>query len=753
MGTCVALLVILLANLIWGQSLKTVSESGTTFIATRTTDVNGSSIWVTDGRGLSATTDTQTISDSVTSTIDYDTTSTVYISSAPTSESSTATPSYTSSVVATSTTTVTLKDQTVTQTMVPAPQPPTIPSVMTSTVTTVQVSSVFLTETATESAVQTITESSYYKTITRTIIRQAPHLISEYHAMLNGTDVAITGTVGTYGNTIVYVTPAAQVPVTPVSVCWFPDQPQGYDCQSILQGAFSAEEIRIIGMEYHELRAEFPALDWGLIGRVSVSLQASVSWLEAIKNALICVRRRGAQITSRPDHYHDPHAVPGHIPATATRTAEVQRRGKNATPSVSELMIWASPTGHNELLIPITNYTQRVGNEMVVVANYTPFNYRAAARMDPMPTPGSCVKHSHGYNKTECAWEMCMLRHHIPVNVTTIMPALVGEPGCQKSAWVTMTSSLTGAHWGQTTKGVYWPAYSSNTVMHGKPTETIAYWTPPDKVQRKVFERIQEVFHERHGHQSCLDKRSCCEECEKEARHGGHSDPFLWNILAVASGATLAALLLGVCCCLCCSKRIRSRKSMLNSVLSHKANQPMQEVVQTVESAPSAAAATAATVASGVESAADSGRGTVARRIEEGRNRVSFAPEALAGAGAAAGATAAEAAHGAGEGGQKVVETAEKVPEAAGQAGQQVVTTTTTGAQQAGQAAGQAGHEVQQVVVTPAQQVISSGGPTTSPAPQPTHDGASDAFGSGFTNDPYGSLRGRKRARYPGLNF
>ncbi|KAF2767958.1 hypothetical protein EJ03DRAFT_328689 [Teratosphaeria nubilosa] len=750
MGTCMALLVILLANLIWGQSIKTVSESGTTFIATRTTDANGSYIWVTDGRGLSATTNSETISESVTSTIDYDATSTVYLSSATTNESSTATPSYTSSVVATSTTTVTLMDQTVTQTMVPAPQPPTIPLVMTSTVTTVQVSSVFFSETATESAIQTITEASHYKTITRTITRQAPHLISEYHAMLNGTDVTITGTVGTYGHTIVYVTPAAQVPVTPVSVCWFPGQPQGYDCQSILQGTFSAEEIRIIGMEYHELRAEFPELDWGLIGRVSISLQADISWLEAMKNALICVRRRGAQITSRPGHYHTHHAFQGRTPATVTRTAEVQRRGENATPSVSELMIWASPTGHNELLIPIMNYTQCVGDEMVVVANYTPFNYRAAARMDPVPTPGSCAKHSRGYNKTECAWEMCMLRHHLPVNISTIMPALVGEPGCQKSAWVTMTSSLTGAHWGQTTKGVYWPAYSSNTVMHGKPTETIAYWTPPDRVHRKVFERIEEVFHERHGQQSCLDKRSCCEECEKEARHGGHSDPFLWNILAVASGATLAALVLGACCCLCCSKRARSRKSVLNSILKHsKANEPVQEVVQTVETVPSAVTSTAAGAASGVESNVDSGRGTLSRRVEEGRNHVSFAPEvlaAVAGTGAVAGVAGAEAAHGVGEGGQKVVKTAEKVPEAAGQAGQQVVTTTTTGARQAGEAA-------HQVVVTPAHQVVSSAAPSTSTAPQLTHDGASDAFGSGFTNDPYGSLRGRKRARYPGLNF
>ncbi|TKA59255.1 hypothetical protein B0A55_13094, partial [Friedmanniomyces simplex] len=320
-------------------------------------------------------------------------------------------------------------------------------------------------------------------------------------------------------------------------------------------------------------------------------------------------------------------------------------------------------------------------------------------------------------------------------------------------------TSLTTPHWGTTQQDMlYYP--HTPTVWSKKGTTHVAMATQkPAHDEQKKYRVLNAM-----GPPSCWDRHTCCAECWTSARSGGwlgslrHPFNFHKALAYFALLGLLGLLASLLTCLLCCIPRWRSRRERRKRAEEELAKREKITVVdpapgvetvvvtstpgQAIDPATAAAATGAAVVVAnqGTTTGADpnDGRGTMARRAEEGRGHVQFAPPPA----------------------NTVVTSTQPADPATG-TGEKVTTTVTPAGAPAGAPADKkkteqeksanAAQQKAEVAGTPPVPAATAPVVTEQVAPVPVHDGVYDwppTTGSQYAD--MGSMRGRKRGKPDG---
>lgn len=151
----------------------------------------------------------------------------------------------------------------------------------------------------------------------------------------------------------------------------------------------------------------------------------------------------------------------------------------------------------------------------------------------------------------ECKVERCLWKHVSPIQITTVLPALLRDGDDMYVDHFTHTTSIKGkAHWGTTTStGIYWPL-SSTTVMD------------PQLGIKPVVSRVEpdNVFQLWHWQPApeCHDQDTCFDICRRDALdpHYRHMQKVKMILTWVALALLLLCLILAsFFCCRFCWRR------------------------------------------------------------------------------------------------------------------------------------------------------------------------------------------------------
>lgn len=264
-------------------------------------------------------------------------------------------------------------------------------------------------------------------------------------------------------------------------------------------------------------------------------------------------------------------------------------------------------------------------------------------------------------NKHACQIDHCLWKHLRPQNFTTVEQGMmvVREVTNGKTSlgtvldYFTHSTSVDGRpHWGITDASkTYGPMYLTST-LDGVPRTSAVPVLPMTSSRgflNSLIHRIEHGKEHKWTTPSCWDDKSCYETCLRE-----HDKKLPWGRIGMLVGAIFGALLLLSLLVLACASLHKRRKNRVakqghrDSGVDFLPTQPMEQrtsampAMTNAGNAPGAAAnPTAAGPATGTErvvvasgdapaaatdgaQSAGEGRGTTARRAEEGRGRVRF---------------------------------------------------------------------------------------------------------------------------------
>ncbi|KAK1816386.1 hypothetical protein LTR12_009165 [Friedmanniomyces endolithicus] len=469
----------------------------------------------------------------------------------------------------------------------------------------------------------------------------------------------------------------------------------------------------------------------------------------------------------------------------ATRYAALHALRRRRDTKTSTMLVGGMPTitasaavvtGTDGSPTTITRLPATVGNTVYANMTTSLWDYAWAAQQTQIPDPPSC--HGPFRNKTQCRYQKCLQQHYKPMNMTTVFQAAKFDSECTRlnvqNPWYTQPTSLTTPHFGTTKEGMlYYP--HAPTVVSKKGSTWVAMATQkPTHDDGKNIGPLNAA-----KAPSCWDFHTCCAECHVKSRStgwfGSFKHPFNFHkVLAYLMTAALLGLLgLLASCLLCCLPRFRNHRERRRRAADEVARREKVTVVdpapgvetvvvtttpgQTIDPATAAAATGAAVVAANqaTTSGADpnDGRGTMARRAEEGRGRVQFAPPPPGGGGNNSVVTSSGNNPGndpaAGPGGQVATTV---TPGSAPDSSDKVTKTATPAEEEKSEPEKAANAEQQKAEVAsgaPPQVVVTdASAPAGGAAPVPVHDGVYEwPPTTGRQYGDVGSLRGRKRSK------
>ncbi|EME49722.1 hypothetical protein DOTSEDRAFT_76939 [Dothistroma septosporum NZE10] len=379
----------------------------------------------------------------------------------------------------------------------------------------------------------------------------------------------------------------------------------------------------------------------------------------------------------------------------------------------------------------------------------------------PTPTAApNCKNSDRGCRISKCLWN-----HQKPVNISTVMPALMDDPydGHMMYDYFTQRTSLTGRpHWGTTAEsGLYYPIHLETHSVSG--IYAVRETPTPIKRKRSLVDSEPIV----HPAPACFDADSCYATCQKQVRRHSKILMISGSVAGIVIGIVLLTAGIGMLVC-CCKSRRRT-----NPNPASQATTPMQSVdpvtgqslvpVVSSDSSGRTTAVDPSTGASGTKPALR-GAGTLGRQAEEGRGRVHFGEDQPGGAGEGATSAPSGAGNGTGSG-----------PDAGAMTGSAADATTvtrtsaadatraTTEAVPAGDAAAAAQTVTQPAAATSQvfEKTIPDATTKMAQGPEdvaehveavPAHDGA-DSRRTGSEVADMGSIRGRRRMRPNGHAF
>ncbi|KAK1074698.1 hypothetical protein LTR74_000942 [Friedmanniomyces endolithicus] len=472
----------------------------------------------------------------------------------------------------------------------------------------------------------------------------------------------------------------------------------------------------------------------------------------------------------------------------ATRYAALHALQRRRDTKTSTMLVGGMPkstvsaavvTGTDGSHTTIASLPATVGNTVYANMTTSLWDYAWAAQQTMIPDPPSC--HGPFRNKTKCRYQKCLQQHYKPMNMTTVFQAAKFDSECTRlnvqNPWYTQPTSLTTPHFGTTQGGMlYYPHAPTVVSKKGKTWVAMATQKPAHD-EGKGMGPLNAF-----KAPSCWDFHTCCAECHIKSRStgwfGSFKHPFNFHkVLAYLMTAALLGLLgLLASCLLCCLPRFHNHRERRRRAAEEVARREKVTVVdpapgvetvvvtttpgQTIDPATAAAATGAAVVAANqaTTSGADpaDGRGTMARRAEEGRGHVQFAPPPPGGGNntvvtGSSNSPAGAGPSGTGPGGQVVTTV---TPGSAPDSSDKVTKTATPTDQEksepekaanAAQQKTEAASGAPQVVVTDAY------APAGEAAPVPVHDGVYEwPPATGREYGDVGSLRGRKRGKVEG---